>query len=142
MSKILREPLKGREDVIRLLLLLFYNNNTYNINYASIQLIANEINSENNFIEQLQSIIFVTEREEQEKLMKIDKYYKELRLLTETSEVWLNSNFESINYQYNSVLLYFIDRIRAILKLLITGLREERWTPFDSLSGLEGDINL
>lgn len=78
----------------------------------------------------------MTERDEQEKLMKIDKYYKEIRLLTETSEVWLNSNFESINYQYNSVLLYFVDRIRAILKLLITGFREERWTPFDSLSGL------
>ncbi len=128
--------------MIRLLLLLFYNNNTYNINYASIQLITNEVNSENNFIEQLQSIIFVTEREEQEKLMKIDKYYKEIRLLTETSEVWLNSNFESINYQYNSVMLYFVDRIRSLLKLLISNFREERWTPFDSLAGLEGQINL
>lgn len=78
----------------------------------------------------------MTEREEQEKLMKIDKYYKEIRLLTETSEVWLNSSFESINYQYNSVMLYFVDRLRAILKLLINGFREERWTPFDSLAGL------
>lgn len=61
-TKILKEPMKGREDIIRLLLLLFYNNNTYYINYASIRLIANEINSESNFIEELQTIIFVTER--------------------------------------------------------------------------------
>lgn len=128
--------MKGREDIIRLLLLLFYNNNTYYINYASIRLIANEINSESNFIEELQTIIFVTEREEQEKLTKLIKYYREIRLLTETSEVWLNSNYESINFQYNSVILYFIDRIRSILKNLVAGFREERWTPFDSLAGL------
>lgn len=68
--------MKGREDIIRLLLLLFYNNNTYYINYASIRLIANEINSESNFIQELQTIIFVTEREEQEKLTKLIKYYR------------------------------------------------------------------
>ncbi len=68
--------------------------------------------------------------------------YKDIRLLTETSEVWLNRDFESINFQYNSVILYFIDRIRAILKLVVPNFREERWTPFDCLVGLESSINL
>jgi len=44
VNKVIKEPLKGRDDIFRLLLLLFYNNNTYDINYASIQLIANELN--------------------------------------------------------------------------------------------------
>jgi hypothetical protein len=56
--------------------------------------------------------------------------------LTETSEVWINQNYELPNFQYNSVLLYFIDRVREALKLLFKDFREERWTPFDCLSGL------
>ena len=40
-ERVLSEPMKGKEDILRLLLLLFYNNNTFNINYASIELLAN-----------------------------------------------------------------------------------------------------
>jgi len=67
--------------------------------------------------------------------------YKDIRLLTETSEVWLNKEFESVNFQYNSVMLYFIDRVRSIMKLIVPNFREERWTPFDCLAGLESNIN-
>lgn len=49
-KKILKEPMKGREDIIRLLLLLFYNNNTFNINYASIELLAQELFAESKVI--------------------------------------------------------------------------------------------
>jgi len=42
--------MKGREDIIRLLLLLFYNNNTFNINYASIELLAQELFAESKVI--------------------------------------------------------------------------------------------
>jgi hypothetical protein len=58
-------------------------------------------------------------------------------MLTETSEIWLNHLYESPSYQYSSVILYFIDRIRSLLKILVPGFREERWVPFDSLAGLE-----
>ncbi len=76
VNKVIKEPLKGRDDIFRLLLLLFYNNNTYDINYASIQLIANELNFEKNLIEHLQQLIFITSKDEQEKLEKTVKYYK------------------------------------------------------------------
>lgn len=128
--------MKGREDIIRLLLLLFYNNNTFNINYASIELLAQELFVESKVLESLQQLIIITEKEEQNKYEETVKIYKEIRLLTETSEVWINTNYESPNFQYNSVLLYFIDRLRETLKLLIKDFREERWTPFDCLSGL------
>lgn len=135
-TKIFKEPMKGREDIIRLLLLLFYNNNTFNINYASIELLAQELFVESKVLESLQQLIIITEKEEQNKYEETVKIYKEIRLLTETSEVWINTNYESPNFQYNSVLLYFIDRLRETLKLLIKDFREERWTPFDCLSGL------
>lgn len=38
-------------------------------------------------------------------------------------------------------MLYFIDRVRSIMKLIVPNFREERWTPFDCLAGLESDIN-
>lgn len=84
-KKILKEPMKGREDIIRLLLLLFYNNNTFNINYASIELLSHELFAESKVIESLQQLIFITEKSEQERFEDIIKLYREIRLLTETS---------------------------------------------------------
>ena len=40
-ERVLATPMRGKENILRLLLLLFYNNNTFNINYASIELLAN-----------------------------------------------------------------------------------------------------
>jgi hypothetical protein len=65
-DKILKETIRGREDIIRLLLLLFYNNNTFNINYASITLLSNELYTENTVIESFRQLIFITEQAEQQ----------------------------------------------------------------------------
>ena len=66
-KRILNSSLEERKDVISLLLLLFYNNNTFSINYASIRLLVSEIFAETDFIESLQSLIFITDKEENEK---------------------------------------------------------------------------
>ena len=45
-ERVLSDPMKGKEDILRLLLLLFYNNNTFHINYSSMELLSNELFAE------------------------------------------------------------------------------------------------
>ena len=54
--------MKGREDIIKLLLLLFYNNNTYSINYTSMTLLSKELFTEETFMNELKELVFMTER--------------------------------------------------------------------------------
>jgi len=73
---------------------------------------------------------------------KMMALYKELRLLIETSEVWLNENYESPYYKYNSILLYFVDKVKSIIALTVKGYRKDShhhggsYNVFDAIIGL------
>lgn len=126
---------------MKLLLLLFFNNNTYSINYESISLIANEICAQEYFIEELEQIVFIIDKEEKEKFDKLIRLYRQFRILVETSEVWLNQDYESPHYQYNSIILYFADKIKKMIKTLIPSMRDEHINIFDCICGLEKEIS-
>jgi hypothetical protein len=60
--------------------------------------------------------------------------------------VWLSNNFESPNYKYNSIILYFIDKIKSVIKLSVKGYKKDvhhhggTFNVFDSIIGLEPNI--
>lgn len=72
--------------------------------------------------------------------------YKEIRLLIETSEVWLSADYEYPHYKYNSIILYFIDKVKSIIKLTVKDYKKDvhhhggTYNVFDSIIGLEPNI--
>lgn len=68
--------------------------------------------------------------------------YKEIRLLIETSEVWLSADYDSSTYKYNSIILYFIDKVKSIIKLTVKDYKKDvhhhggTYNIFDSIIGL------
>lgn len=63
IKKTLEESLVKRENTFQLLLLLFYNSNTYTINLKTISLFVKEIFTENQLLESLSRIIFICDEE-------------------------------------------------------------------------------
>lgn len=63
IKKTLEESLVKRENTFQLLLLLFYNSNTYTINLKTISLFVKEIFTENQLLESLSRIIFICDEQ-------------------------------------------------------------------------------
>ena len=50
--------------------------------------------------------------------------YKSLRLLIETSEIWLKvDSYEVTDKDYDSVALLFIDKIKSLLSIMVPGFK-------------------
>ncbi len=86
------------QKIFKVLILLFYNSNTYSINYETIKLVTEIIFRGDEYLGLLNKSIFIVNQREQDKHTRLLRAFEEIRLLIETSEIWLRKDYEALNY--------------------------------------------
>lgn len=118
---------EDKDKVLSLLALLFYNSNTYNINYLTLKHILGEVFSERITMRSISHILFIVDERETLEFEELVREFKNIKLLIETSEIWLNLHDirESRSSKYDPIIMLFISKVRRLTQIIMPGFKDE-----------------
>ena len=92
INRILSSEAEEKEQILSLLALLFYNSNTYLINFYTMDRILGEIFGERRAMKKISHVLFTVDEKETNEFNVIVTEFKNIKLLMETCEIWLNAH--------------------------------------------------